>query len=512
MKKYLLGIDIGTTGSKAVLIDTNGKVIAHSTNEYPIIVPKPGWSEQNPIDWWNATIKSIRDVIKTSGIEPGCISGIGLTGQMHGLVLMDKHNKVLRPCILWNDQRTIKECKIITQRIGKERLINIAGKPALTSFTVTKILWVKNNEPEIYNKITHILLPKDYVRYCLTGEYGMDVADASGTCLFDVGNRKWSEEIISILNIKKEWLPAVYESSEICGYVNRDTARATGLKLGIPVVCGAGDQSAQAIGTGIYAPGTVSVTIGTSGVVFAAIDKYQSDKTGRLHTYCHAIPEMWHLMGVMLSAGGSLRWFRDTFYKQELIKARRQKIDIYDLITYEADEVPPGSEDLIFLPYLSGERTPYPDPYARGVFFGLSLKHSRCHMARAVIEGITFGLRDCLELLKDFGIEFERVRVSGGGAKSSLWRRIMADVFNLDVVTVNATQGAAFGAAILTGVGAGIYRDVGSACERIIKETDVTKPNKNVKIYEQYYQQYRKLYPALKEKFKALSDIRADRR
>lgn len=507
MKKYLLGIDIGTTGSKAVLIETNGDVITHTTTEYPMIVPAHGWSEQKPEHWWNATIKSIRKVIKDSGIEPKNIIGIGLTGQMHGLVLLNRNNKVLRPCILWNDQRTVKECSVITQRIGKDRMIQISGKPVLTSFTASKILWVKNNEPEIYKKIAHILLPKDYVRYCLTREYGMDVADASGTCLFDVRKRQWSEEIIAKLNIKKEWFVPVFESAEICGYVNKDSGRATGLESGIPVVCGAGDQAAQAIGTGIYAPGTVSVTIGTSGVVFAAIDEYQIDKTGRLHTYCHAIPGLWHLMGVMLSAGASLRWFKDTFYKQEIIRAKREKIEIYDLITQEANRIPAGSEGLIFLPYLSGERTPYPDPYARGVFFGISLKHSRAHMVRAVIEGITFGLRDCLELLKSLGIRFNRVRVSGGGAKSMLWRRIMADVFDLDIITVNTTQGAALGAAILAGVGTGIYRDIGSACKKIIKETGVTKPGKDVEIYQYYYRQYQNLYPALKQRFKMLATL-----
>jgi len=507
MKRLLLGIDIGTTGSKAVLIEPNGKVIAHATTEYPIIVPKPNWAEQNPEDWWKATIKSIRGVILKSGIKSDSITGIGLTGQMHGLVLLNNKEEILRPCILWNDQRTVEECEEINRKISKERMMKIAGKPALTSFTAGKILWVKKNESYIYRKIAHILLPKDYIRYCLTGEIAMEVVDASGTCLFDVKRRQWSEEIISILKINKIWLPRIYESPAVCGYISKTAARVTGLCEGIPVVSGAGDQAAQAIGTGIYAPGTISATIGTSGVVFAAIDKYQYDKTGRLHTYCHATFDMWHIMGVMLSAGGSLRWFRDAFFKKEITRAKKNNIDVYDLMTEEASKIPPGSEGLIFLPYLSGERTPHPDPYARGVFFGLSLKHNRAHMIRAIIEGVTFGLRDGLELLKPFKIKCNRVRISGGGAKSLLWRQIMADVFNVIAVTVNATQGAGYGAALLAGVGTGVYNSIADACKRTIRETDNTRPGRNVKIYQEYYKKYRALYPALKNHFKNLSKL-----
>ncbi len=507
MKKYLLGVDIGTTGSKVVLIDEEGRVINNITNEYPINVPEPGWSEQNPCDWWKATIKSIRGVIQKSRIKPDSITGIGITGQMHGLVLLDKEKNVLRPCILWNDQRTVKECQYINRRIGMGKLIEIGGKPALTSFTAGKILWVKKNEPDIYKRIAHLLLPKDYVRYLLTGKMAIDVNDASGTCLFDVKKREWSEDIIGELKIDKAWLPEVYESSEICGSINDEVANLAGLKKGTPVVCGAGDQAAQAIGTGIYKSKGISVTIGTSGVVFVAIDDYKFDKTGRLHTYCHCIPGMWHIMGVMLSAGGSLKWFRDTFFKKEMEYAQKKNIDIYDIMSDEAAKIKPGSEGLIFLPYLSGERTPHPDPYARGVFFGLSLKHTRAHMTRAVIEGVTYGLRDGLELIKEMGIKFNRIRVSGGGAKSHLWRRIMADVFNIDIVTVNATQGAAYGAALIAGVETGIYKDVDSACRKTIKETGIKKPGKDIKIYQRYYEAYRLLYPALKEHFVSLNKI-----
>ncbi len=507
MKDLLLGIDIGTTGSKVVLIAPKGNIIASSTNEYPVSIPKPNWSEQNPEDWWRATVKGIKLVLAKSRTNPSQIAGIGLTGQMHGLVILDNKNNILRNCILWNDQRTVKECAQINSIIGAKRIIKIVGKPCLPSFTAGKILWVKNNEPDIYKRIAHILLPKDYVRFKLTDTLVMDVADASGTCLFDVAKRRWSNEIINELKIKSEWLPPIYESPALCGYVSKVAAKLTGLKQGTPVVAGAGDQAAQAIGTGIYEPGTVSVTIGTSGVVFAAIDKYHYDKTGRLHTYCHAEFDMWHLMGVMLSAGGSLRWFKDSLYKNEKVYAAKKKIDIYTLITKEAGTIPPGAEGLLFLPYLSGERAPHPDPYARGVFFGLSLKHSRPHMARAVIEGITFGLKDCLELLKGMGIKFNRVRVSGGGAKSLLWRRIMADVFNLDIITVNAKEGAAFGAALLAGVGAGIYIDTKEACKKTIYETGITTPGNEIEIYQKYYKIYKALYPTVKDHFKNLSNI-----
>lgn len=507
MKELLLGIDIGTTGSKVVLIAPNGNIIATSINEYPVYIPRPNWSEQNPEDWFKATIEGIKQVLKKSRTNPNQIAGIGLTGQMHGLVILDNKNNVLRNCILWNDQRTVKECIKINSIIGAKRMIKIAGKPCLPSFTAGKILWVKNNEPEKYKNIAHILLPKDYVRFKLTDVLCMDVADASGTCLFDVAKRNWSEEIISGLKIKRDWLPPVYESPVICGYVSKSAAKLTGLKQGTPVVAGAGDQAAQAIGTGIYEPGTVSVTIGTSGVVFAAIDKYQYDPTGRLHTYCHATFDMWHLMGVMLSAGGSFRWLRDLLYKNEKLYAEKKGIDIYDMMTREAEKISPGAEGLLFLPYLSGERTPHPDPYARGVFFGLSLKHSRPHLARAVIEGITFGLKDCLELLKDMGIRFNRVRVSGGGARSLLWRKIMANVFDLDIVTVNATEGAAFGAALLAGVGTGIYKNAKEGCKMTIYETGITKPGRDIEIYQEYYKLYKSLYPAVREHFKDLSNI-----
>jgi len=503
----LLGIDIGTTGSKAVLIDSNGDVQSSVTTEYSIYTPRPGWTEQNPEDWWNATKKSIRCVLLESDISPHEIVGIGLTGQMHGLVILDDKGVVLRPCIMWNDQRTATQCTEIISKIGFERLLGKTGKPALTGFTAGKILWVHENEPAIYRKIAHVLLPKDYVRYRLTGTFLTDVADASGTNLFNVGRRKWSVEIMDILEIPHVWLPEVTESAIVSSHVNAEAAAEAGLIAGTPVVGGAGDQAAQSIGTGIISSGIVSVTIGTSGVVFAVTDSYLYDKTGRLHAYCHAVPGKWHLMGVMLAAGGSFRWYRDVLCEVELTKATATGSDAYDILTAAAAVVPPGSEGLLFLPYLSGERTPYPDPNARGVFFGLSLCHTKPHLTRAVVEGVTYGLKDSLRLLCELGIKFDRVRISGGGARSQLWRQIMADVFNVEIIEVNTTESAAYGAALLAGVGIGFYENVEAACQRTIRETGSTRPGPAASIYADYYERYRALYPVLKEEFKKLSSV-----
>jgi len=501
LKPLLLGIDIGTTGSKAVLIDASGAVLAEATTEYPMSTPRPGWAEQSPEDWWQATVESIRSVLDRAGTKPADIAGVGLTGQMHGLVLLDGQGQVLRPCIMWNDQRTAKQCEEITRRVGFDRLVQITGKPALTGFTAGKILWVRENEPELYARAQHVLLPKDYVRFRLTGEYAMDVADASGTNLLATGRRTWSEEVAGLLDVPLDWLPRVYECHEVVGRISGAAAKETGLAAGTPVVAGAGDQAAQSLGTGITSPGVVSVTIGTSGVVFAATAGYVFDPTGAMHSYCHAVPQTWHLMGVTLSAGGSLRWLRDTVWQHE----RSASADIYGLMTAAASKVPAGADGLLFLPYLSGERTPYPDPDARGVFFGLSLRHGREHLTRAVIEGVTFALRDGLELLCRLETRCGRVRVSGGGAKSALWRQVMADVFNVEIAEVNVTQGAAFGAALLAGVGAGVFGSVREACDKTVRETTITLPGADVARYSQYYERYRALYPALLGEFKALA-------
>jgi xylulokinase len=496
----LLGIDIGTSGSKAVLIRFDGVVVAEATTEYPMAVPKPGWAEQEPDDWWKATVASVKQVLSRSDGE--AIAGIGLTGQMHGLVLLDDAGKVLRPCIMWNDQRTAAQCAEIEQKVGRAKLIELAGKPALTGFTAGKILWVRENEPEVYRRARHVLLPKDYVRYRLTHALAMDVADGSGTLLMDVRRRVWSDELLRLLDIPREWLPSLHECHEVVAAVSAEAASATRLRAGTPVVAGAGDQAAQSIGTGIAREGIVSVTIGTSGVVFAATNLYRFDPTGELHAYCHAVPDTWHLMGVTLSAGGSLRWFRDTLCEAEKAEAARTGRDAYDIITELASTAPVGSDGLLFLPYLTGERTPHADPSARGVFFGLSLRHTKAHMARAVLEGVTFSLRECLDLLCALGQSCARVRVSGGGSRSVFWRQMMADVFGTEIVEVNVTQGAAYGAALLAGVGTGVYSSEEQACERTVRETGSTKPGPGAAARAEAYARYRALYPALAPEFK----------
>jgi xylulokinase len=500
----LLGIDIGTSGSKAVLIAPDGSVRAETTTEYPMAVPRPGWAEQDPEDWWQAAVSSIKQVLARS--EGESIVGIGLTGQMHGLVLLDEAGKVLRPCIMWNDQRTATQCAEIEEKVGRPKLIELAGKPALTGFTAGKILWVRQNEPDVYRRARHVLLPKDYVRYRLTGALATDVADGSGTLLLDVRRRVWSDDLLKLLHIPREWLPSLHESHEVVAEVSADAAAATGLRVGTRVVAGAGDQAAQSIGTGIAREGVVSVTVGTSGVVFAATNKYRFDPTGELHAYCHAAPDTWHLMGVTLSAGGSLRWFRDALCQGEKAEAERTGRDVYDLIAELAATAPAGSDGLLFLPYLTGERTPHADPNARGVFFGLSLRHTKAHMARAVLEGVTFSLRECLDLLCSLGQSCSRVRVSGGGSRSAFWRQMMADVFGTEIVEVNVTQGAAYGAALLAGVGTGIYSSEEQACEQTVHETGSTRPGPDANAYTDSYMRYRALYPALAPEFKRGAD------
>jgi len=505
---FLLGLDLGTTGVKALLMSIEGKVIFTSFEEYPLLTPEVNWAEQNPSDWWQATVKSIQQLIQKTGIKSEKIIGIGLSGQMHGLVLLDKNHKVLRPAILWCDQRTQRECDYITSKIGKKRLIELTSNPALTGFTAGKLLWVRENEPRVYEELYKILLPKDYIRFRLTGEFATEVSDASGTLFLDVKNRKWSKELLSELDIDMNFLPECYESSVVSGEISPEASKLTGLKEGTPVVGGAGDQAAQAIGSGVIKEGVLSATIGTSGVVFASSGKPRIDPLNRLQTFCHAVPNKWHLMGVMLSAGGSLRWLRDTLCKEEKKKAKQEDKDPYDIMTEEASDVPPGSGGLIFLPYLTGERTPYPDPMAKGVFFGLTLRHSKSHLIRAVLEGVAYGLRDSLEIIKDLKIPIEEIRCSGGGNCSSLWRQIQADINNSEMVTVNVNEGAAFGSALLAGVGTSVYDNVEEACKQTIKIVTTTRPQEeNVRIYNKYYEIYHSLYPILKERFASLSDL-----
>ncbi len=510
----LLGLDVGTSGCKAVLIDSaSGATLASATSEYPLSTPHPLWAEQNPEDWWTASCSALRKVIADARIDVTRLKGLGLTGQMHGLVLLDKTGRVLRPAILWNDQRTGVsggECEAITRLLTRKGLIELTGNLVLPGFTAPKILWVRQHEPEVYAKVAHILLPKDYVRFRLTGAHAIDMADASGTSLLDVSRRQWSSEMLSALDIPRAWLPTLHESTDIASTVSPAGAGATGLPAGLPVAAGAGDQAAQAVGTGIVAQGSVSVTIGTSGVVFAACDSYRFEPEGRLHAFCHAAgaagaPGAWHLMGVMLSAGGSLRWYRDTLCAQEIADAKNAGIDPYERIMAQAAQSQPGARGLIFLPYLTGERTPHPDPHARGAFIGLTLQHTKSDLARSVIEGVTFGLRDCLDLLTDAGVVVREVRASGGGARSALWRQILADTFEVPILTVNSSEGAAYGAALLAGVGTQVWPDVAQAAAACVRITGRSEPqHQSAAIYRECHALYRSLYPKLEASFPAL--------
>ncbi len=493
----LLGIDVSTTSSKALLINARGEVIASASAPHTLQTPKPLWSEQDPSEWWKATAASIRAVIVKAGVRPEEIAAVGLTGQMHGLVLLDEAGNVLRPAILWNDQRTQSQCNEIHERIGKERFIQITGNVALPGFTAPKILWVRENEPEVFAKARHVLLPKDYVRYKLTGEYAMDKADGAGTVLFELKCRDWSPEVLERLGIDAAWMPRTFEGPEFTGGVTAEAAAATGLKEGTPVAAGGGDQAAQAVGVGAVEPGIVGLTVGTSGVVFATTPSALVEPEGRLHAFCHAVPGLWHFMGVMLSAAGSLQWYRDTLAPQVS----------FDELVKEAESAPAGSEGLLFLPYLSGERTPYPDPLARAAFAGLTLRHGRAHMTRAVLEGVAFGLKDSFMLVKNAGLgQITQVRASGGGTKGALWRQILASILEAELVTVNTAEGAAFGAALLAGVGAGVWPDVPSACTTTIRTTGQTLPvPEQTEIYQKMHPLYRELYPALKSNSAKLS-------
>jgi len=495
---YFLGIDTSTTSSKALLIDDKGKVIAVASSPHTLQTPRPLWSEQDPREWWEAVSASIRSVLEKAGISAESIGAVGLTGQMHGLVLLDETGQVLRPAILWNDQRTQSQCDEIHQIIGREKFIQITGNVALTGFTAPKILWVKETEPDVYAKAKHVLLPKDYIRYKLTGEYAMDKADGAGTVLFDLKLRDWSDEVLSALDIPQVWMPQTFEGTQVTGSVTEEAASITGLKAGTPVMAGGGDQAASAVGVGAVEPGIVGLTLGTSGVIFATTPSALIEPEGRLHAFCHAVPGMWHFMGVMLSAAGSLQWYRDTL-------APNMSFD--DLLK-EAKSISAGSEGLQFLPYLSGERTPHPDPSARGAFIGLTIRHSRGHMTRAVLEGVAFGLKDSFTLIQNAGLgAITQVRATGGGTKSALWRQILATVLEAELVTVNTTEGAAYGAALLAGVGAGAWMNVSSACKETIKITGTTPPNPHeIEPYRKAYSIYQNLYPVLKPSFDKMAE------
>ncbi len=506
---YLLGIDIGTSGTKTLICDEDGKVLATAMAEHRIFSPKPGWSEQNPQDWWTATVTATKAVLKKAKVKGAEVSAVGLSGQMHGSVFVGQGSKVLRPALLWNDQRTQKQCDEITATAGgREKLIDLVANPALTGFTAPKILWVRENEPKVYEKTRQILLPKDYIRFRMTGEFASEVSDASGTLLLDVVNRKWSDKLLGLLKIDKALLPAVHESHEVTGTITGGAAAELGLKEGTPVVGGAGDQAAGAVGNGIVKAGIVSATLGTSGVVFAHSDQPVRDPLGRVHTMCHAVEGKWCVFGCMLSAGGSFQWFRNQLGAQEIIAAKKQKVDPYQLLIEVAESAPAGSEGLYFLPYLTGERCPHPDPNARGAWIGLTQRTTRAMIVRSLLEGVTYGMRDALEIMQQMNIPVAQVRASGGGARSDFWRHLQADVYKQPIVLTNAAEGPAYGVAILAGVGTGVWDSVEQACASSIKQTTKVTPNKKLSaIYDKHFAVYDKLYGDLKPRFVEIATI-----
>jgi xylulokinase len=498
MPKYALGIDVGTGGSRALLIDAGGSIVASATTEHvPFASPRMGWAEQDPQDWWSASASSIRSVLHSAGISGADVAAVGLAGQMHGAVLLDEQDAVLRPALIWCDQRTEAQCEWLNEHVGRERLLAFTSNPALTNFTLTKLLWVRDREPQLWARFRRFLLPKDYVRFRLTGEHAMDVAEASGTLMLDVKRRRWSLELLEEIGLPSSCLPRLFESPENCALVSVAGAAATGLVAGTPVVAGAGDQAAGAVGMGIVRPGTVSATIGTSGVVFAATDRPATDQFGRLHTFCHAVPNTWHVMGVTQAAGLSLRWVRDNL-----------QCESYDEMMQRAGKSPPGANGLIWLPYLMGERTPHLDPNARGALIGINASHTTSDVIRAVLEGVAFSLRDSFALIQNLGLPVNEVRLGGGGARSPLWRQIQADIYGHDVHTVQTEEGAAYGAALLAGVGARFWNSVEEACDSVVRvvETVAVQPTIAQKM-QSIYSVYADAYPALKPLFRQLHEL-----
>ncbi|MFN7877312.1 MAG: xylulokinase [Pirellula sp.] len=503
---YYIGIDIGTSGTKSLLIDSAGTILAESAAEYPVHMPKPLWTEQDPEDWWIAVKKTVKAVVKAAKIKKHEVKAIGLSGQMHGSVFLNKKGKVIRKALLWNDQRTAKECDEITTRAGgREQLIGMVGNPALTGFTAPKLLWLRNNEPKNYDSLAHLLLPKDDVRRRLTGEFATDASDASGMLLLDVKKRQWSKELLGKLEVDESILARVYESEQVTGQLLPDIAEELGLTTDCKVVGGAGDCAAGAVGNGIVKQGILTASLGTSGVMFCHSDTPQYDTHGRLHTFCHAVHGKWHMMGVTLSAAGSLQWFVNQLCVE--LNAKRGA-DPYQTINTEAAAVPAGAEGLFFLPYLAGERTPHADPHARGCFIGLTNKHTRGHMARAVMEGVTYSLKESLDILDQLQVPVKEIRVSGGGSKSPLWKQIMADAFGQKACTINAEQGPAFGVALLAAVGNGEYKNIEEACSATIKVVERTAPKKaSQKVYDSGFPVYQSLYKALKNSFADIAKL-----
>lgn len=505
---YLVGIDVGTSATKTVLFDERGNGIAWASKEYPLYQPRNGWAEQRPEDWRDAVLETLKKVTDESGVPPEDVKSIGLSGQMHGLVMLDGKGAVIRPSIIWCDQRTKREAEDMLSIMPREQWIGITANPPLTGWTAAKILWVRNHEPENYERCRHILLPKDYIRYVLTGVFATEVSDASGMQLMDVPGRRWSGEVLEKLHIPEEWLGKMYESCQVTGYLLPEIARATGLTTNTAVVGGAGDNAAAAVGTGVVKDGRAFTTIGTSGVVFAHSSQVTIDPKGRVHTCCCAVPGAWHVMGVTQAAGLSLKWMKDNFCQDYVVKAREEGRDVYDLINRDVEKIPAGSGRLIYLPYLMGERTPHLDADCRGVFFGLSAIHTRAHVLRAVMEGVAYSLCDCKDVLGEMGIGVDEMMACGGGGKSPVWRQMLSDLYKCRVQTVKQSEGPALGAAILAGVGCGVYESVDTACEALILPETLCEPReREAGVYETYHGLYKRLYGALKDEFKELGGL-----
>lgn len=501
----VIGCDIGTSGTKAIVVTETGKILSKVTVEYPFLTPHPGWAEQHPDTWWKAAQMAIAGAVKKARVSPSDVKALGFSGQMHSSVFLDKNGKVLRPALLWCDTRTHEECLEITRKVGEAHLRQWVSNPALEGFTLPKLLWVKKHEPNIYRQIYQVLMPKDYIRYKLTGSLVTEVSDAAGTLYFDVKNRRWSKELLGRLGIPLDWFPRVVESQDICGRLTASAGKTLGLQVGTPVVGGGADNTCGAVGNGIIKSGDVMASLGTSGVLFAHSDSLKVDPSLRVHSFCHSVPKKWYLMGVMLSAGFSLKWYRDTLGLTEKELGKKSGRDAYNILSDEAKKVPEGSEGLLFLPYLMGERTPHRDPNARGAFVGISARHGRFHFARAVFEGMIFGMRDSLEIFRKLKVPVRQVVATGGGAVNPFLRQLQADIYGEEVVTVNNQEGPAYGAAILALVGSGLYPSISQACSKLLRVVTRTSPKpKAVKRYNEWYGEFRKLYPALKESFSSI--------
>jgi len=512
-KEYIIGIDIGTSGCKSILVDNDGNVVASVMEEYPLYTPHTDWAEQDPLDWWNATLKTLQQIIKKSSVLLNSIRVIGLSGQMHGLVALDKNYNVIRPDFLWNDQRTLKQCKEIIDAVGGEsELLKYTNNNMLPGYTGGKILWLKEEEPENYEKAVILLNPKDYIRYKLTGEIATEVSDASGTGLFDVKNRKWNEALLNILKIPRGLLPECYESPVITGYITDEVSSKTGLPKGLAVAGGGGDAVIQTTGTGLVKEGILGLTLGTAGIIAMGLNSFQFNSTGRLQIFCNNAPDTWNIMGVTLAAGGSYQWFKNVLCKYETLQSKKNSKDVYEILDEAVEKKSlPGSKNLIFLPYLSGERCPYADPNARSVFLGLTLRHNHEDMARSVMEGVSYSARQVYELITEMNnrLKVSEIRISGGGSSSHLWRQIVSDVFQLPVKTVSGSkEGGAYGAVMIAGTGCGIWSSVEEASSVLKVETECLPDQKNKNIYNELYGIYKRLYPALKDIFDNLSEIK----